>query len=73
MRLTGTYQDYESNAKIGIADHGILGRLILLGELSEQYIVVGTDESEFDYPSGDTNQYTKYEGTAGIKMNLFLG
>jgi len=44
---------------------------IYFGELSNQYIVVGTDESEFDYPSGDSNKYTKYEGTAGIKMNLF--
>ncbi|MBQ9960785.1 MAG: UPF0182 family protein [Firmicutes bacterium] len=44
---------------------------IYFGELSNQYIVVGTDESEFDYPSGDSNKYTKYEGTAGIKLNLF--
>ena len=44
MRLTGTYKDYESNAKIGIADHGILGRLILLGELSEQYPTLAIEQ-----------------------------
>ncbi len=44
---------------------------IYFGELSNEYIVVNTDEPEFDYPDGSSNQYTKYEGTAGIKMNLF--
>ncbi len=44
---------------------------IYFGELSNEYVVVGTDEQEFDYPNGDTNSYTMYEGTAGIKMNLF--
>ncbi len=43
---------------------------IYFGELSNQYIVVNTDETEFDYPQGDSNVYTHYEGTAGIKMNL---
>ncbi len=44
---------------------------VYFGELSNEYAVVGTDEAEFDYPSGDSNQYTYYEGTAGIEMNLF--
>lgn len=44
---------------------------IYFGELSNEYIVVGTDEDEFDYPAGDSNEYTKYEGKAGINMNLF--
>ncbi len=44
---------------------------VYFGELSNEYVVVGTDEAEFDYPSGDSNEYTYYEGTAGIKMNLF--
>lgn len=44
---------------------------IYFGELSNEYVVVGTDEAEFDYPSGDSNEYTYYEGTAGIKLNLF--
>ena len=44
---------------------------IYFGELSNDYVVVGTNEPEFDYPSGDSNQYAQYEGTAGINMNLF--
>ena len=44
---------------------------IYFGELSNEYILVGTDEAEFDYPSGDSNQYAHYEGTAGINMNFF--
>ncbi|MCR5181388.1 MAG: UPF0182 family protein [Clostridia bacterium] len=44
---------------------------IYFGELSNEYVVVGTDEQEFDYPNGNTNSYNMYEGTAGIKMNLF--
>ncbi len=43
---------------------------IYFGELSNNYSVVGTNETEFDYPDGDTNQYTEYEGSAGIKMTL---
>jgi uncharacterized membrane protein (UPF0182 family) len=43
---------------------------IYFGELSNNYIVVGTNEEEFDYPEGDSNVYTKYEGDSGIKMNL---
>ena len=44
---------------------------IYFGELSNEYIIVGTDEAEFDYPSGESNEYTHYEGTAGIELNLF--
>lgn len=43
---------------------------IYFGELSNEYIIVGTDEQEFDYPDGDSNKYSKYEGTAGIKLNF---
>lgn len=44
---------------------------IYFGELSNDYIMVNTSEDEFDYPEGSSNKYTQYEGTAGIKMNLF--
>lgn len=44
---------------------------IYFGELSNEYVIVGTDEEEFDYPDGNTNRYTMYEGDAGIKLNLF--
>ena len=44
---------------------------IYFGELTEDYIIVNTDEEEFDYPSGESNVYTKYEGDAGIKLTFF--
>ena len=43
---------------------------IYFGELSSDYIIVGTNETEFDYPDGQENKYTSYEGTAGIKLNF---
>lgn len=44
---------------------------VYFGELSNDYVIVGTNEDEFDYPSGDSNAYSRYEGTAGIELNLF--
>ncbi|MBQ4649302.1 MAG: UPF0182 family protein [Firmicutes bacterium] len=44
---------------------------VYFGELSNEYIIVGTDEQEFDYPDGDSNKYTYYEGDAGIELNFF--
>lgn len=44
---------------------------IYFGELSNDYIIVNTKETEFDYPDGSENKYTSYEGKSGIKLNLF--
>lgn len=41
------------------------------GELTNDYVIVDTDEDEFDYPDGDSNKYNRYDGNAGIKMNFF--
>ena len=43
---------------------------IYFGELSKDYVIVNTKESEFDYPDGSENKYTEYEGKHGIKLNL---
>lgn len=43
---------------------------IYFGESTDNYVVVNTDEQEFDYPDGNDNKYTKYEAKSGIKMNL---
>lgn len=43
---------------------------IYFGELGNEYIVVGAKEDEFDYPDGTENAYSRYEGKAGIKLNL---
>ena len=41
------------------------------GELANPYVVVKTSAQELDYPSGDQNVYTKYEGTGGVPINSF--
>ncbi|MCK8061364.1 MULTISPECIES: UPF0182 family protein [unclassified Fusibacter] len=43
---------------------------IYFGELTNDYIIVGTSEKEFDYPKGSDNQETLYTGDAGLKMNF---
>lgn len=43
---------------------------IYYGELSNDYVITNTNETEFDYPSGESNVYTQYEGTGGIRLNF---
>ena len=44
---------------------------VYFGELTNHYIVVNTDEMEFDYPMGEDNAETMYEGEAGIPLSGF--
>ena len=44
---------------------------VYFGELTNDYSLVNTNEDEFDYPDGDQNKYTRYEGKAGINLGLF--
>ena len=44
---------------------------IYYGELTNQYIVVNSDVEEFDYPKGDENVYTKYQGEQGVSLGSF--
>jgi len=43
---------------------------IYFGEMTNDYVLVNTSEEEFDYPGTGENNYNKYEGKAGIKLNL---
>jgi len=43
---------------------------IYFGEKTNEYVIVNTDEKEFDYPSGVNNVETFYEGKAGINMSF---
>ncbi|MCQ2551602.1 MAG: UPF0182 family protein [Clostridia bacterium] len=51
-------------------DITIKNNAVYFGEMTNDYILVNTDEKEFDYPDGDSNKYTEYDGHAGIKMNF---
>ena len=42
---------------------------IYFGELTNDYIIVNTKEKEFDYPKGNSNVESIYEGNAGIKLS----
>lgn len=41
---------------------------IYYGEETNHYIFTGTSTDEFDYPSGDTNAFTRYRGTGGVPI-----
>lgn len=45
---------------------------IYFGEQTNNYVLVNTEELEFDYPKGENNSYTTYEGKDGIKINNIL-
>jgi len=36
------------------------------------YVLVNTNNPEFDYPTGDENKYVTYEGSGGIRMGSFF-
>ncbi|MGC9333718.1 MAG: UPF0182 family protein, partial [Anaerolineae bacterium] len=42
---------------------------IYFGELTETYALVRTEEQELDYPAGDRNVYTSYEGRGGVILD----
>jgi len=44
---------------------------IYFGELQNDYCFVKTRAQEFDYPQGDHDVYTNYEGTGGIPVGGF--
>jgi uncharacterized membrane protein (UPF0182 family) len=42
---------------------------IYFGAETSNYVVVGGDTKEFDYPKGQDNVYTTFEGTGGIALD----
>ncbi|MDP1808334.1 MAG: UPF0182 family protein [Actinomycetota bacterium] len=45
---------------------------IYFGEATDDYAIVNTKTREFDYPAGDRNKYTDYNGKDGIKLDSYL-
>lgn len=43
---------------------------IYYGETQNDYIIVNTEEMEFDYPSGSDNVETLYKGDVGIRLSF---
>jgi uncharacterized membrane protein (UPF0182 family) len=44
---------------------------IYYGERTDEYVLVKTKTKEFDYPKGDKNVYTTYQGTGGVHIKSF--
>jgi len=44
---------------------------IYYGELVNDYVFVKTKSKEFDYPKGEENVYSTYEGKGGVEINSF--
>ncbi len=55
---------------VGIID--IAQPEIYYGEMPDHYVIVNTEEKEFDYPAGDTSVQTVFEGEGGVRLNSFL-
>jgi hypothetical protein len=45
---------------------------IYYGEKTDEYVLVKTKTEEFDYPKGDKNVYTIYQGRGGVPITSFL-
>jgi uncharacterized membrane protein (UPF0182 family) len=45
---------------------------IYYGELTNDYVFVGTKQKEFDYPAGEANIYTNYTGRGGVPIGSFI-
>jgi len=44
---------------------------IYYGELTNDYVIVNTKQDEFDYPLGDKNVFTRYNGSGGVKLDFW--
>jgi uncharacterized membrane protein (UPF0182 family) len=45
---------------------------VYFGELTNSDVYVNTHQQEFDYPQGQGNNFTSYEGTGGIRLGGFF-
>jgi hypothetical protein len=45
---------------------------IYFGQISDWPVYAKTRQKEFNFPEGEANNYTTYEGTGGIRMGSFL-
>ncbi len=45
---------------------------IYYGELTDNYVIVNSTEKEFDYPAGDQNMTTRYEGDRGVAIGSLM-
>ncbi|MBM4272127.1 MAG: UPF0182 family protein [Deltaproteobacteria bacterium] len=56
---------------VSSADIKVTRPEIYYGETSNEYVFVRTKGVEFDYPVGDKNVYTRYEGGGGVPLSFW--
>lgn len=44
---------------------------IYYGEETINYVIVNTQTEEFDYPMGEENVYTRFQGSSGVRLSSF--
>jgi len=54
---------------VSTADLVVTEPRLYFGELSNDYVFVGTQAPEFDYPRGDDNVTSHYAGSGGVPVN----
>ena len=68
----------EETGSLTISDEAIRNSIpigkprIYYGELTNPYIMTSTMVRELDYPSGEENVYTTYDGTGGIQIGNYF-
>ncbi|RKO67213.1 UPF0182 family membrane protein [Desulfofundulus salinus] len=45
---------------------------IYFGEVTDNYVIVNTKSPEFDYPKGDENAWSTYQGNKGVKVGSLV-
>src|SRR5947208_1767690 len=52
----------------GRADLAVQRPQIYFGEHTDRYVIINTRVQELDYPRGDANVYTTYQGRGGVRL-----
>ena len=74
----GSNTTIEGNRDLGIKRSDVKAAIpadnaaLYFGMLPSPYAVVPTEVDEFDYPDGDLNVYSNYDGSAGVPIGSFL-
>lgn len=45
---------------------------LYFGETMDNYVVVKTGQKEFDFPEGDENRFSTFEGSGGVELNSYI-
>ena len=57
---------------VSTADVQVTRPEVYYGEMGNAYCIVNSRAQEFDYPSGDQNVYSTYEGVGGLRVGSLL-